>query len=135
MILGFFDCRLPRVLADARNDVSLGHCKATAEAINEQRTTKKSARMRSAAALWIPRLLHVPLRVDSKLPATAHSGNVRAVRSNVDACAVERDIYKRSAQIKSVLGDWGSKGDKGNASQVVFLVPLEEIIKIRISKN
>ena len=32
---------------------------------------------------------------------------------------VQRTIEKRAR-------DWGSKGDKGNASQVVPLVPLEE---------
>ena len=34
-----------------------------------------------------------------------------------------------------MLGVWGSKGDKGNASQVVPLVPLEEKEEIGIHRD
>ncbi len=48
---------------------------------------------------------------------------------------MECDIVRAEPHLKSVLGDWGSKGDKGNASQVVPLVPLEKITKKRIVKK
>ena len=66
------------------------------------------------------------IALDSNLPTTARNVYVRAVRHNIDEALWGIDIYKRSAHLKSVLGGWGSKRDKGNASQVVPLVPLEE---------
>ena len=39
------------------------------------------------------------------------------------------------ATFKKRARDWGLKGDKGNASQVVPLVPLEKITKQRITKK